>query len=308
MKLPHFLTALIVLGIGTLTALAEEPVDVLATDSPAAAIKAIDARLTAKLKAGLERPEDFAEEAQIYNQLLAKYAADKSDAVANIAYDQAIFTFQFLEDEATANTLLLALKENFPDTETIAKADKLLATIKRVQAGRIKQAALIGQTAPELNFIWSTRDGLKKLSDLRGQVVVLDFWATWCGPCIRSFPDVREHVAHFNNLPVAFIGVTSIQGTVANLENARINTKGDPEKEMALIPKFMVKHDMPWDVVFSAEKVYNPDYAITGIPYVAIIAPDGTVRHTGLHPADKNADIAGKIIAILKEFDLPTPQ
>ncbi len=308
MKLPHFLASFVFVSLSSLGALAEETIDVLSTDSPAAAIEAIDARLTAKLDAGAQLPAEFAEEAALYNQLLTKYADDKSDAVAQIAFDQAVFTFQFLEETEAASALLLALKENFPGTETIAKADKLLATIKRVQAGRIKQAALIGLPAPELNFIWSTRHGLEKLSDLRGHVVVLDFWATWCSPCIRSFPDIREHVAHFKGSPVAFVGVTSIQGTVANMGGPRINTKGDPEKEMGLMTEFKKLNDMTWDIVFSQEKVYNPDYAITGIPYVAIIAPDGTVRHAGLHPADKSADISGKINAILKEFDLPLPE
>lgn len=68
----------------------------------------MDARLSAKLKAGSQLPSEFAEEAAIYNQLLTKYADDKSDAVANIAFEQAIFTFQFLEEEEVANSLLLA--------------------------------------------------------------------------------------------------------------------------------------------------------------------------------------------------------
>ena len=44
-----------------------------------------------------------------------------------------------------------------------------------------------------------------------------------------------------------------------------------------------------------------------GIPFLAIIAPDGTVRHVGLHPGDPEADVAGKIEAILREFKLPVP-
>jgi thiol-disulfide isomerase/thioredoxin len=168
-------------------------------------------------------------------------------------------------------------------------------------------AALIGHPAPELHFTWASKDGLKTLSALKGQVVVLDFWATWCGPCIASFPQVREHVARFKNSPVTFIGVTSLQGRVSNLEAAPIDTKGDAAKETSLMPAFMKKHDMTWNVAFSAEEVFNPAYNIEGIPFLAIIAPDGTVRHAGLHPGDPAADIGGKIEALLKEFKLPAP-
>jgi hypothetical protein len=51
-----------------------------------------------------------------------------------------------------------------------------------------------------------------------------------------------------------------------------------------------------------------PAYGIEGIPFLAIIAPDGTVRHAGLHPGDPAADVAGKIKAILQEFKLPLPK
>jgi hypothetical protein len=64
---------------------------------------------------------------------------------------------------------------------------------------------------------------------------------------------------------------------------------------------------MNWTVAFSKEEVFNPDYGISGIPYVAIIAPDGTVRHAGLHPAGPLAEKVAKIDAILKEFGRSVP-
>jgi hypothetical protein len=70
---------------------------------------------------------------------------------------------------------------------------------------------------------------------------------------------------------------------------------------------FMKAKDMTWTVAFSEEEVFNPDYGIMGIPYMAIVAPDGTVRHTGLHPAMPLAEKTVKIDALLKEFGLKVP-
>jgi hypothetical protein len=105
---------------------------------------------------------------------------------------------------------------------------------------------------------------------------------------------------------VTFVGVTSIQGFVANL-GERIDTEDDPAKEISLMPRFMQAKQMTWDVAISEEEVFNPAYGVDGIPYIAILAPDGTVRHAGLNPHDPAADIAGKVEAILKEFNLPVP-
>jgi len=101
------------------------------------------------------------------------------------------------------------------------------------------------------------------------------------------------------------LGVTSLQGYVAGLTPSRIDTKGDPQREFAVTLEFIEAKQMTWPVVFTDERVFNPRYSVLGIPHMAIIAPDGTVRHNGLHPGMPHADKLQMIDQILKEFGKP---
>jgi thiol-disulfide isomerase/thioredoxin len=311
MKLRLFLVSLLAGFTASTFSIAQN-----AAPTPAAAeLNTLVGKVREKLKAGQPTAESLAPELAEFDTLLVKYP-EKNDDTAQIALMHATLYAQVLRDEDKARTLLTALVANYPGTKPAAAATRILDQISPEGKARAaaaaaereaKLATLVGQPAPELHFKWSSNGDLKTLSGLKGRVVVLDFWATWCGPCIASFPQIREHVSHFKGSPVTFLGVTSIQGFVANMDGPRIDTKGDEPKEMALMTEFMKAKDMTWDVAFSEEPVFNPAYGIQGIPYVAIIAPDGTVRHTGLHPGNPAADITGKIEALLKEFNLPLP-
>src|SRR6478736_2363761 len=311
MKLRPMLTALL-LGLSILSrATAQEAAPAApAAPSPAEAaildeLKVIVTGVSEKMRAGPATAESLAPDIAKFDALLAQHP-EKNNTTARVAVMKAMLYLQVLNDQAKGRELLLAIKTDYPDTEAGALVDKILAQLDAGANAKATLAALTGKAAPELHFTWSSKDGLKALSDLKGKVVVLDFWATWCGPCLRSFPQIRTHVEHFKDAPVAFIGVTSIQGFIANM-GERIDTEGDPAKEIGLLPQFMKAKQMTWDVAVSEEPVFNPDYGIQGIPYLAIIAPDGTVRFAGIHPGDPSADVPGKIEAILKEFNLPVP-
>lgn len=173
--------------------------------------------------------------------------------------------------------------------------------------GAAARGELIGSVAPQLNFIWSNRDGWKSLSDLRGKVVVLDFWATWCGPCVASFPNVAELTARYRGLDVEWVGVTSLQGFISGVQGkSSVDCRGDPEKEKRLLAEYIKERALDWPMVMSEESVMNADYGITGIPTLVIIAPDGVVRHkdAGL---DK-AQTIRRIDELLVEFRRPVPK
>jgi peroxiredoxin len=113
----------------------------------------------------------------------------------------------------------------------------------------------VGTTAPAWEI--PTPDGKKiSLESLRGKVVVLDFWATWCGPCKRAMPAVQKLHDRFQGKPVVVYGVSTFE-------------TGDPAgymKEKGFTYGLLVKGDSA-----------AADYKITGIPTFYVIDPRGTI-------------------------------
>ncbi len=172
-------------------------------------------------------------------------------------------------------------------------------------AGR---GGLIGFPAPEIEFTWNSEGNeWNCFNCLRGNVVVVDFWATWCGPCVGSFPDVRELVEYFKGYDVIFLGVTSPQERVSfRDERGRVNA-ADFADECKLMVDYKKSMDMTWPIVMTKQDVFNADFGVRGIPHVAIIGPDGKVAYNGLHPAGDKAGKIDKINGLLKKAGLKHP-
>jgi thiol-disulfide isomerase/thioredoxin len=173
--------------------------------------------------------------------------------------------------------------------------------------GAFVRGQLVGHKAPALTILWSSDPAITSLDDLKGRVVVLDFWATWCGPCVASFPQVRELQERYAGYPVTIIGVTSPQGVVVGLGGKSVSAKGDPQREFALMGEYIREKDVTWPVVLTKQDASNPDYGVRGIPHVVIIDPAGVVRYRGLHPSHPMPAKAAKIDGLLKEFGLRAP-
>jgi len=149
---------------------------------------------------------------------------------------------------------------------------------------------LIGKPAPA--FVLETAKGqVVDLAKLRGQVVVLDFWATWCGPCRIGLPLLHD-VAQWTkqqNLPVQIY-------TVNILESA-----DGPQERLETVNEFWKKQGFTLPVIMDYKDETAGTYSVTGIPTTVIIRADGVVHayHSGLMPVEAiKADITAAIEAL----------
>ena len=138
------------------------------------------------------------------------------------------------------------------DSSLISRYASKVAAIKSTKKGMM---------APDFTF--SDRDGKShRLSDMRGKVIYIDCWATWCGPCCKEIPFLEKRVAEYKgNNKVRFISISVDSNKQAWLKKL---DKDKPAWEQFIVSK-------------EENLALSKAYGITGIPRFLIINADGTI-------------------------------
>ncbi|MEJ2257306.1 MAG: TlpA disulfide reductase family protein [Woeseiaceae bacterium] len=149
-------------------------------------------------------------------------------------------------------------------------------------ASSLAASSLEGRTAPDFALRSASGDNLR-LSEYRGNVVMINFWATWCGPCRQEMPLLDELYDRYERVGFNLLGV---------------NIDDDSSRAMQMVDELGVG----FPVLFDARKEVSKLYDVEAMPVTVILDRQGTVRyvHHGYKPGyeDKYLD---QIRTLLRE-------
>ena len=227
-------------------------------------------KIQTKLKEGKKTENDLADELKEFGALLAKHKGEKTDDVANVLYMEAQLYLQVFDDGAKGAELIKQLKRDFPDTQYGKSADQMLASIeKQAEANKVKKSLAAGAQFPDFNEKDLSGKPLS-IANYKGKVVLLDFWATWCGPCRAELPNVIKTYQKYHGKGFEIIGISL-------------------DQDKTKLTSFTKDRDMTWPQYFDGQGWGNKlaqKYGVNSIPATFLLDDSGKIIGSNLRGED----------------------
>lgn len=223
-------------------------------------------KIREKLQQGKTTKDELAENLKEFDVLLEQHKGEKTDEVAQVLVAQASLYLQVFEDTETGLRLFRKLKSEFPETTQGKMADQIIASIE------VQQNLVIGAQFP----VFEDVDLLGKpisIAKFKDKVVLLDFWATWCGPCISELPNVTATYEEFHSKGFEIIGISL-------------------DREEETLRAFLKRRSLPWNHIFDEEGKLAGRYSVASIPTTYLLDGNGKILAKNLRGPALRAEVA----------------
>jgi peroxiredoxin len=218
-------------------------------------------KVQAKINGGKKTEADFTDELKQFDTILNEHKGEKTDDVAQVLLMKAQLYSEVFADNTKALVLIKQLKNDFPDTKAGMNADRISAMmIRQEESQKIQRALANGSAFPD--FDEKDIDGKPvSVANYKGKVVLVDFWATWCGPCVGEMPNVISAYQKYHDKGFEIIGISL-----------------DQDKDS--LTNFIKEKNMTWQQYFDGQGWQNKlavKYGINSIPANYLIGKDGKI-------------------------------
>ena len=224
-------------------------------------LKALVRKIQTELKEGKTNETDLANELKEFDTLVAKHKDEKTDDAAQILLMKAMLYLEVFDKPEKGVEIVKQMKQDFPETHPGKQADEILDNIKRqAEAKKIRAELVPGAKFPDFDEKDLAGKPLS-IANYKGKIVLLDFWATWCGPCVHELPNVIKTYEKHHDKGFEIIGIS--------LDN-------DEQK----LKSFLKEKNMTWQQYFDGKGWGNKlgaKYGVQSIPATYLLDREGKI-------------------------------
>jgi peroxiredoxin len=224
-------------------------------------LKSVADKIRAKTVAWRMPEADLAPELEELDAIYLQHKGENPEDLANVLRLKATVYWSVVDNSEKGIALIRQIQKDYPDTTVGRDADRIISSIQQAQEGRkIRRTLTNGTQFPD--FAEKDLQGNRlSVAKYKGKLVLVDFWATWCVPCVAELPNViKAYNKHHSN----------------GFEVIGISLDRDEEK----LKSFLKAKEIPWVQYFDGKGWQNKlavKYGIPSIPATFLLDGDGKI-------------------------------